>query len=98
MSEDRPHQAAWYPDGNDQQKAEILARMEGRVRDLEQWRGTFEAVNAERRETQAEQFSRLDARLGTIERHIGRLVWLVIAAIFSAFMTWILQGGLTIGS
>lgn len=75
-------------DGNDVQKLEI------RVRDLETWRSTLDAVNVERRAHDAEAFGRIHQRLDKIDGHISRMVWLIVAAIVGGVMTFILNGGL----
>lgn len=63
----------------EQWKAEI----ERRIRVLE----TTQAVNSDRYESIKERLDRIDG-------HVGKIMWLVISSIASAFMLWILNGGL----
>ncbi len=77
-------------DANDIQVLEI------RIRKVEQWQQTFDALNAERRDRDAAEFKRVHDRLDKIDSHVSRVVWLIVATIVGGIMTFILQGGLTV--
>lgn len=74
-------------DANDVQKLEI------RVRKLEQWTGTFDALNSERRANTEAEFKRVHERLDKIDGNIGKVVWLVLAAVIGGFLSFMMQGG-----
>ena len=74
-------------DANDLQKLEI------RVRKLEQWTGTFDAVNAERRAQSEADFRRVYDRLDKIDGNLSKVVWIVLAAVIGGFLTFMMQGG-----
>lgn len=78
-------------DANDVQKLEI------RIRHLEGWRDTFDALNAERRIQSDAEFRRVHERLDKIDGHIGRLVWMVLGGIVSAFLAFVFSGALNVG-
>ena len=56
---------------------------------------TERAVDLEKQKFMEERFNQLDTRLDTIDGHVSRLVWLLIATIIGGFMSFIFQGGLT---
>lgn len=68
--------------GNDEQ----LARLEERVSKLE----IKSAVDHERHNSIVKRLDRIDG-------HISKLVWLIVAAIIGAFMTFMIGGGLSLG-
>lgn len=78
-------------DANDFQKLEI------RVRELEGWRQTFDALNAERRQQAEKEFRAVHDRLDKIDSHIARLVWMVLSGIIGAFLAFMFSGGLNVG-
>ena len=53
---------------------------------------TERAVGEEKRKFADARFIHIDRRLEKIEGHISRLVWLIIAAILGAFMSFVMQG------
>lgn len=55
---------------------------------------TERAVSEEKRKFMVARFNQIDGRLDKIDGHIGRLVWLIIAAILGAFMSFVIQGSL----
>lgn len=65
---------------------EDLHKLEERVSKLE----VKSAVDHERHSTIVKRLDRIDG-------HISKLVWLIIAAIIGAFMTFIIGGGLNVG-
>lgn len=68
-----------------------------RVKSIEAWRSLqdIETVRMqERRANQDERFDRVEARLDRIDAHIGKVVWLLVISILSAFMTFVIRGGL----
>lgn len=78
-------------DGNDYQKLEI------RIRALETWRSeqvTSNAVWQERRQSDREEFQRLNTRLDRIDGHINKIVWLIVTAIIGGLMAFVINGGL----
>lgn len=87
-------------DANDLQKLEIALRqlrsdMDDRFRPLEQWKATTEVLNAERRDHDKDEMLRVHVRLEKIESVMSRLVWLVLGGIVSAFMAFLISGGLS---
>lgn len=69
-----------------------------RITSLEQWKQEQEievALIKERRATTDERFDRVEKRLDKIDGHVSRLVWLVVAAILSAIVTFTVKGGFT---
>lgn len=88
-------------DANDIQK--ILIRLNQLENDLQ----TRRAVNEERREQHKKEMQRtneriseshasLGKRLDKIEGGFARVFWVVAALVLGAFVTFLLQGGLTI--
>ncbi|MEO0677085.1 MAG: hypothetical protein AAFR53_05530 [Pseudomonadota bacterium] len=74
----------------------MVSSLEARVVTLEeaQQRTHMErAVNQEKQKYIEDRFNRLDKRLAKIEGHVSRIVWLVIAAIIGAAMSFIVRGG-----
>lgn len=72
--------------------------LEERVSRLEQWRMVQDVENVriqERRNNADERFDRVEKRLDKIDSHVGRIVWLLVISILSAFMAFVLRGGLT---
>ncbi len=65
-----------------------LTKIEAAIIRLE----TERAVNQEKQKFMEGRFNQIDTKLGRIDGHISRLVWLIIAAIVGAFMSFILQG------
>lgn len=65
-----------------------------RVDDLEQWR------NQQRVDTalNTERYSNINKRLDKIDGHITRLVWIVIGAVLSAVLAFVMNGGLNAAS
>lgn len=57
---------------------------------------TERAVSEEKRKFMEARFSHIDRRLEKIEGHISRLVWLIIAAIMGAGMSFVLSGGVSL--
>lgn len=55
---------------------------------------TERAVSEEKRKFMDARFTHIDRRLEKIEGHIGRLVWLIIAAIMGAGMSFVMSGGM----
>lgn len=55
---------------------------------------TAREVDKERRRHMDAQFNRLEGRLDKIDGHIAKLVWLVIGAIVTGFMAFVIGGGL----
>ncbi len=53
---------------------------------------TDRAVSEEKRKFMVARFNQIDTRLDKIDGHIGRLVWLIIAAILGGLMSFMLQG------
>lgn len=58
---------------------------------------TERAVSEEKRKFMEARFNHIDRRLEKIEGHIARLVWLIIAAIMGAGMSFVMSGGLVGG-
>ena len=82
------------------QDGDQLQRMEIRIRALEQTehsRSVREAREEERQKNDAAEFARLHARLDRIDNHVSRVVWLVMAAILGALVTFVISGG-TLGA
>ncbi|MGJ8617734.1 MAG: hypothetical protein ACSHWS_12915 [Sulfitobacter sp.] len=55
------------------------------------------AVSEEKRRFVDQRFNQIDTRLDRIDGHISRLVWLIIAAILGALMSFLIKGGLPLG-
>ncbi|MBU2982740.1 hypothetical protein KO498_13065 [Lentibacter algarum] len=53
---------------------------------------TDRAVSEEKRKFMVARFNQIDTRLDKIDGHIGRLVWLIIAAILGGLMSFMMQG------
>lgn len=73
-----------------------MVALSKRVESLELWKTTQEIENArasERKSNTDERFNRIEKRLDKIDGHVSRLVWLVVTAIGSAFMAFLIQGG-----
>lgn len=86
---------------------DFIQKLEIRVRQIESWRDTVNAVGEERRENEKAEFARIHARLdrmdgemtngfGKINGHISKLVWLVLAGIVSAVLGFIIRGGMNV--
>lgn len=71
-------------------KIELLA---SRVSALE----TRAAVDDERYLSIQRRFDDTDKKLGNIDGHISKLVWVVVVAIVGAFIKFAMDGGLKIG-
>ncbi len=74
----------------------MLRHIERRLTSLELTVAAMEterAVSEEKRKFMVARFNQIDTRLDKIDGHIGRLVWLIIAAILGAFMSIVLHGG-----
>ena len=54
---------------------------------------TERAVSEEKRKFMEARFTHIDRRLEKIDNHISRLVWLIIAAIMGAGMSFVMSGG-----
>lgn len=71
--------------------------LEDRVGRLEQWRNIQDIENVriqERRANADDRFDRVEKRLDKIDSHVGRIVWLLVISILSAFMAFVIRGGL----
>ena len=55
---------------------------------------TDRAVSEEKRKFMVARFNQIDTRLDKIDGHIGRLVWLIIAAILGGLMSFMMQGAM----
>lgn len=55
---------------------------------------TDRAVNLEKQKFMEGRFNQIDTRLDKIDGHVSRLVWLIIAAILSTFMSFVMRGSL----
>lgn len=55
---------------------------------------TDRAVNEEKQIRLETRFNQIDRRLDRIDALISRLVWLIVAAIVGAFMSFLLKGSL----
>ena len=55
---------------------------------------TERAVSEEKRKFMEARFNQIDRRLEKIDGHISRLVWLIIAAIMGAGMSFVMSGGM----
>lgn len=53
---------------------------------------TERAVSEEKRKFMNARFNHIDQRLDKIDGHMTRLVWLIIAAIIGAMMSFMMQG------
>ena len=74
-----------------------FSALEERVGRLEQWRNIQDIENVrmqERRTSADERFDRVETRLDKIDAHVGRIVWLLVISILSAFMAFVIRGGL----
>lgn len=72
--------------------------LERRLDALENWRNEVQAdlkADAVRREWMDAKFKNLDERLNKIDGHISKLVWLILAALITGVMGFILSGGLS---
>ncbi|MFK7938059.1 MAG: hypothetical protein AB8B82_01675 [Roseovarius sp.] len=58
---------------------------------------TERAVSEEKRKFMEARFNHIDRRLEKIEGHISRLVWLIIATIIGASMSFVMSGGMVAG-
>jgi len=54
---------------------------------------TERAVSEEKRKFMEARFNQIDRRLEKIDGHISRLVWLIIATIIGASMSFVMSGG-----
>lgn len=69
-----------------------------RVKTLELWRASqdIETVRTqERRNSMDERFERVEERIDRIDSNIAKVVWLLVASILSAFITFMIKGGLS---
>ena len=74
--------------------------LEQRVDALEDWRNSQDrtsAVNEIRRQHMDSRFDAIDKRLDQLDGHLSRVVWIIVVAIITSFMTFILKGGLVAG-
>ena len=55
---------------------------------------TERAVSEEKRKFMEARFNQIDQRLEKIDGHVSRLVWLIIAAIVGAAMSFVMSGGI----
>lgn len=69
---------------------EDIRKAENRISAVEKRVSALEIISA----VETERFNSLINRLDRIDGHIGKLVWLVIAAILGAFMSFVIKGGL----
>ena len=67
-----------------------LTKIEAAIIRLE----TERAVNEEKQKFMEGRFNQIDSKLMRIDGHISKLVWLIIAAILGAFMSFIMQGAI----
>lgn len=73
--------------------------MEIRLRDLEAWRSLKEVEDArddERQKAMIAHNERIDARLGSIESHLSKVVWLVLTGIIGGFVAFMISGGISV--
>lgn len=71
--------------------------VEDRVVALEQWKNTItlELLRADfQHKFLVEQFNRIDQRFDRYDGHFNKAIALVVFAIITAFMTFVLKGGL----
>ena len=79
---------------NDSTQA-MFRHVERRLSSLELTMSAMEterAVSEEKRKFMEARFNHIDRRLEKIDGHISRLVWLIIAAIVGAAMSFLIQG------
>ncbi len=72
--------------------------LEARVSDLERWRATQEAVSQERLKHMDDRFNRIESRLDNVDKNVSRVVWLIVASIIAALLSFIFRGGLNVVS
>lgn len=71
-------------------------KLEDRIQSLETWRTTVDrerAVEGVRGEHSNQRFDSIEKRLDRIDSHIGRVVWLIVTAIITAAMAFLVSGG-----
>lgn len=96
MSDLRPIKEARALEMEGESYAALIRHIEKRLGSLELSAAAMEterAVSEEKRKFMAARFNQIDRRLDKIDGHIARLVWLIIAAIVSGFVSIVMQGG-----
>lgn len=72
--------------------------LDRRITSLETWKNKMEGdlkVDAVRREYMDKRFNAVEDRLSKIDGHIAKLVWLILTAIVTGVMGFIISGGLS---
>lgn len=76
-----------------------LSAQSQRIQALERWRGdqrVDDAVRTERDKHMDQRFDKLEAAVGEVKGYLLKIVWLIVAGILAALITFIVNGGLTI--
>lgn len=78
-----------------------MNEIDARVRKLEEWRIQIDrdlAVHFTQRQHMDERFDRVEKALDDMKAGFWKIAWLVIGSVVVAFVTFVIQGGLNIGS
>jgi len=78
-----------------------LDSIDARLRALEEWKAeqsTNTAVRAERDRHMDKRFDKLEESVGEVKGYLLRIVWVIVLGIVGSLVTFVISGGINLGT